>query len=96
VDDSPHLNPVLFWAKPWEPLLGKESLLWMHFKVGVPPGWQTYAMQSTDGGLSWSPPVELVKGRPMFEAHGPMQALCLHQTHCRKGSLDGESLCGWI
>lgn len=50
-----HWNPVLFTAP--------DNSLHLWFKVGATiPHWQTYTMVSTDGGVTWSEPRELVPG----------------------------------
>ena len=55
VMDAAHWNPVLFR----DPSRG----LFLFFKAGPEiPFWQTFWMQSEDGGTSWSEPAELVPG----------------------------------
>ena len=55
-----HWNPVVFWTRPE----GKRKrVLWLHFKVGfIIDNWKTYAAKSTDDGVTWSKPQELVPG----------------------------------
>jgi predicted neuraminidase len=55
IRDDAHWNPVLFSD-------GKGTI-YLYFKVGVEiPIWETWVIASTDGGITWSKPVELVKG----------------------------------
>ena len=55
VNDTAHWNPVLFT----DPEMGT----YLFFKVGPEiPYWQTYCMKTTDGGLTWTKPGELVPG----------------------------------
>lgn len=55
VNETAHWNPVLF--------TDPESGVFLFFKVGPEiPYWQTYWMKSTDAGLTWTEPVELVPG----------------------------------
>ena len=55
VGPVPHWNPVLFSPGNGE--------IWLFFKVGKTiPGWRTYVTQSTDQGLTWGEPHELVPG----------------------------------
>jgi len=50
-----HWNPVLF--------KDEKGTIYLYFKVGKEiPYWETWVTSSTDGGFSWSEPVELVKG----------------------------------
>jgi len=54
VDETAHWNPVLF---------EDEGVVYLFFKRGPEiPFWQTYWMQSEDGGRTWSEAVELVPG----------------------------------
>ena len=49
----------------WNPVLFKEGngTIHLYFKVGVTiPIWETWVTHSTDGGMNWSQPVELVEG----------------------------------
>lgn len=51
----PHWNPVLFRTR--------EGTLQLYYKVGKPiSNWRTRIMTSTDDGLTWSEPEELVPG----------------------------------
>ena len=53
--DTPHWNPVLFKTE--------NGTVFLFFKVGKKISiWQTYFCTSTDNGLSWSSPEELVPG----------------------------------
>ena len=55
VNETAHWNPVLFR----DPSRG----VYLFFKVGPEvPTWQTYWTKSTDNGLTWSEPLELVPG----------------------------------
>ncbi len=55
VNDTAHWNPVLFTAS------GTGTFLF--FKVGPEiPYWQTYWMKTTDAGVTWTAPQELVPG----------------------------------
>jgi predicted neuraminidase len=55
ISEAAHWNPVLF--------RDDEEVLYLFFKMGPEiPFWQTYWMRSTDDGVSWSEPVELVSG----------------------------------
>lgn len=54
-DGLPHWNPVLFQ--------GNNGDIFLYYKVGhTIPGWFTRVIVSTDGGRTWSEPVELVEG----------------------------------
>ena len=49
----------------WNPVLFKDTngTIFLYFKVGKEiPFWETWVTRSTDGGLSWSNPVELIEG----------------------------------
>lgn len=55
VNETAHWNPVLF--------RDATGTVYLFFKVGPEiPFWQTYWMHTTDAGLTWSEPVELVPG----------------------------------
>lgn len=55
VNETAHWNPVLF--------TDPEADTYLFFKVGPEiPYWQTYWMKTTDGGLTWTKPEELVPG----------------------------------
>ncbi|MFO7974940.1 MAG: sialidase family protein [Candidatus Hydrogenedentota bacterium] len=55
VDETAHWNPVLF--------TDPEAHTYLFFKVGPEiPYWQTYWMKTTDAGLTWTKPEELVPG----------------------------------
>ncbi len=55
VRPEPHWNPVLF--------ADREGTIHLFFKVGRSiRRWETWRSVSSDGGRSWSPPVELVPG----------------------------------
>jgi predicted neuraminidase len=55
VNETAHWNPVLFR----DPARG----VYLFFKVGPEvPTWQTYWTKSTDNGVTWSEPVELMPG----------------------------------
>jgi len=55
VNDTAHWNPVLFRDA------GRD--MYLFFKVGpLIPSWKTYWMKSSDNGLTWSTPLELVPG----------------------------------
>jgi predicted neuraminidase len=55
VNETAHWNPVLF--------RDAEDTIYLFFKVGPEiPDWQTFWMKSTDHGITWSVPVELVPG----------------------------------
>lgn len=55
ISNEAHWNPVLFGD-------GKGSI-YLYFKVGKEiPAWTTWLITSNDGGVTWSEPVELVKG----------------------------------
>lgn len=54
--DLPHWNPVLFESPDG-------GILYLFYKVGHHiPEWYTRVCTSTDGGLTWSKPIELVEG----------------------------------
>ncbi|MCY4779419.1 exo-alpha-sialidase [Sphingobacterium sp. UT-1RO-CII-1] len=55
IRDDAHWNPVLF--------VDNSKQVHLFFKVGKKiPTWETWLMSSTDGGHTWSEPVELVEG----------------------------------
>jgi predicted neuraminidase len=55
VNKEPHWNPVLF--NPGN------GVVYLYFKIGKTiPGWITWVMSSSDGGSTWSEPVELAPG----------------------------------
>jgi len=55
VREAAHWNPVLF--------RDAEDVIYLFFKVGEDvPVWQTYWMQSENGGRTWNDPQELVPG----------------------------------
>lgn len=55
IRDDAHWNPVLF--------VDNSKQVHLFFKVGKKiPTWETWLMSSTDGGHTWSEPVELVSG----------------------------------
>jgi len=55
IRDDAHWNPVLFYDG--------EGTVYLYFKVGKEiPTWETWVTVSQDGGVTWSEPVELVKG----------------------------------
>jgi predicted neuraminidase len=55
VNETPHWNPVLF--------RDRQDTIYLFFKVGRQINfWSQYWMRSTDGGQTWSSPVELVPG----------------------------------
>ena len=82
-DGVAHWNPVLF---------NTEQGLWLFYKAGSGVHvWKTYVVKSTDGGLSWSEPVELVEGdaRP----RGPVKNKMLQTsdgTWLAPGSIENE------
>lgn len=82
-DGLAHWNPVLFNAPDG---------LWLFYKVG--PGvhvWKTRCVKSTDGGVSWSAPVELVEGDDV--PRGPVKnkmLLAADGTWIAPGSIEDE------
>ena len=55
IRDDAHWNPVLF--------CNEKGAVYLYFKVGKEiPSWETWVTVSPDGGVTWSEPVELVKG----------------------------------
>jgi predicted neuraminidase len=55
VNETAHWNPVLF--------RDQDNVVYLFFKVGPEiEAWQTYWMQSTDNGETWTEPKELVPG----------------------------------
>jgi predicted neuraminidase len=80
---EPHWNPVLFQAPS-----GK---IFLYFKVGKEiEQWESWAITSVDGGISWSAPAELVAGdkggrgpvknKPIILADGSWLAGASHEA----------------
>ena len=103
VNDQPHWNPVLF--NP-----GNGSI-YLYFKTGETiPGWITWVMSSTDGGVSWSEPMELVpsdasggrgpvKNKPVVLANGDWLAPASVETKtewCAFCDLSGDEGLTWF
>lgn len=64
-DGEPHWNPVLH--------LEPDGTLFLFYKTGKHiAGWRTMAITSADGGVTWSPPFELVPG-DMSGGRGPVR-----------------------
>ncbi len=85
-DGLAHWNPVLF---------NSDEMLWLFYKVGSGVHvWETRCVTSTDGGITWSEPRELVAGDNM--PRGPVKNKMLvtsDGTWLAPGSIEDE--CHW-